>query len=118
MIKIRLKISSVNDTTYKQVVLRKFFNMVFFSADGKKLTIYTATVFGGMHEVSGSQEKGKLMPKYEKAGCILRFEYEIDNLRETGKEKLSIKFVNLTESFCKQTKYIEKVWGRDRKSVV
>mgnify|MGYP001047784573 CR=1 FL=1 len=115
MIKIRLKISSVNDTTYKQVVLRKFFNMVFFSADGKKLTIYTATVFGGMHEVSGSQEKGKLMPKYEKAGCILRFEYEIDNLRETGKEKLSIKFVNLTESFCKQTKYIEKVWGRCEK---
>ncbi len=36
MIKVRLKISSVNDTTYKQVVLRKFFNMVFFSADGKK----------------------------------------------------------------------------------
>lgn len=112
MINIRLKISSVNDTTYKQVILRKFFNMVFFSADGKKLTSYTATVFGGIHEVSSSQEKGKLMPKYKKEVCILKFEYEIDNLRETDKEKFSIKFGNLTESFCKQTECIEKVWGK------
>ena len=44
MIHIRLKISNVNDVEYEKIVLRKFFNMVFFSEDGKKLIIYTATV--------------------------------------------------------------------------
>lgn len=113
MINIRLKISDVNNTAYKQIILRKFFNMVFFSADGKKLTIYTATVFGGMHENSGQTTGDGLISMYdEKAKCILRFQYEIENLRKTEKEKLLIEFKDLTKNFYKQTEHIEKVWGK------
>lgn len=108
MINIRLKISNVNNRVYKQVILRKFFNMVFFSADGKKLTIYTATVFGGMS--NQNQKDEKLIPTYEKKmECTLKFQYEIKDA------EASIQFSDLTESFCKQTNYIESVWGKCEK---
>ena len=60
---IRLRIFNPNNVQYEKIILRKFFNMVFFSEDGKKLTIYTATVFGGMQNGQEIKE-GKLIPEY------------------------------------------------------
>ncbi len=105
MIHIRLKISNVNDVEYEKIVLRKFFNMVFFSEDGKKLIIYTATVFGGMHEGREVKDR-KFVPTYRAGSeCILNFQYAIEG------EQFSVKFEDLTKSFCEQTEYVGKVWG-------
>lgn len=104
---IRLKISNVNDVKYEKIILRKFFNMVFFSEDGKKLTVYTATVFGGMHG-AGEIKDRKFVPAYcAESECILNFQYEIDG----DEDQPSIKFDDLTKSFFEQTEYVGKVWG-------
>ena len=109
MVHIRLKISNATDVEYEKIILRKFFNMVFFSEDGKKLTIYTATVFGGMHN-AGEPKDRKFIPTYcTGSECILNFQYEIEG------EQFSVKFEDLTKSFCEQTDYVGKVWGKCEK---
>lgn len=109
MPRITLRISNPNNVQYEKIILRKFFNMVFFSEDGKKLTVYTATVFGGMQNTQDVQD-GKLIPKYcDKVKCTLQFQYEMDD------KQASVTFQDLTESFWKQIDYVEKVWGKCKK---
>ena len=106
---IRLKISNLNDSVYKGIILRKFFNMVFISEDGKTLTIYTATVFGGMKEPIKSGES-IIKPSYDSRNdCSLKFEYEDEN------GNIDVSFEDLTQSLWKQPDCIEKVWGKYEK---
>lgn len=105
MAHITLKISNPNNVQYEKMILRKFFNMIFFSEDGKKLSIYTATVFGAMQKGQDVQD-GKLIPRYIKnTKCTLKFQYEFDD------EQVTISFQDLTESFWAQKEFIEGVWG-------
>ena len=95
---VKLKISNPNNSDYPVIILRKFFNMIFIDHNGKKLHIYTATVFGGADRQCGSDgNKLKGLPKPEelpepkchdgdknRGMCSLRFEYEIESKNQTG----------------------------------
>lgn len=107
---IRLKISNLNDSVYKGIILRKFFNMIFLSEDGKTLTIYTATVFGGM-KTPVAQSETIMKPSYDSQNdCSLKFEYESENCNV-----VSVCFEDLTQSLWNQPDCIEKVWGKYEK---
>lgn len=104
MTHIKFEISNPNNNDYKEIVLRKFFNMIFVSPDGKTLRIYTATVFGGSTEEVG---KDNLCCKYHSgAGCSLKFTYS-----SVGNDVRNYKFNDLTASLWKQTDCIAQVWG-------
>lgn len=106
MNKIKLSISNTTDVDYKKVILRKFFNMVFISEDGKKLSIYTAVVFGGMASGEIDQE-GRMIPVYGDNPCKLRFHYSVN---DASPDK--IEFLDVTKSFWDQEDYIKEVWGQ------
>lgn len=103
---IMITLRNEQNGTYPCILLRKFFCMVFIDAKGKKLSLYTATVFGGLTADIDSLTKDTYV-HYEAQKCKLRFEI-CDKESEIIK---SIKISDLTSSFCKQTTHIEKVWG-------
>lgn len=103
---IVLRITNTTDVDYKKVILRKFFNMIFISEDGKKLSVYTAVVFGGMASGVIDQE-GRMMPDYNKKNsCKLRFQYSVNNMKPDKYE-----YLDISDSFWEQEKYIKEVWG-------
>lgn len=105
---IELEISNPNNVAYKSIVLRKFFYMVFIDASGRKIYIYTATVFGGTNEDGGDPLKAYSLIKYNRdAPCSLQFNFTDDN--QDLIEKIS--FFDITDSFCSQHECISKVWG-------
>ena len=61
MDEISLQISNPSNATYKSILLRKFFLMLFIDADGKKIHAYIASVFGGLQgttdENAGTQQR-------------------------------------------------------------
>lgn len=104
MAHIMLEISNPNNNDYKEIVLRKFFNMIFVSPDGKTLRIYTATVFGGSTEPVDPE---KLYCKYHnRTGCSLKFTYSSadNNIK-------NCRFHDLTAKLWKQKDCIAQVWG-------
>lgn len=105
-VEVKLNILNINDSDYKTVILRKFFNMIFISRDGKTLRIYTATAFEG---TTNAKTDEKLIPeplRSQNTSCQLKFSYSI--VGNKGK----IGFENLTDSLLKQTNHLEKVWGK------
>lgn len=107
MADIELKISNPNNNDYPAMVLRKFFHMVFISPDGKKLNIYTATVFGGVRDEGLIEPSNKLVCTYaDKIDCSLKFEYgSSENLIN------SVSVKDLTKELWRQTDFLKKVWG-------
>lgn len=109
MIQIALKISSDNNSCYCDILLRKFFNMAFVSQDGRHLDIYTATVFGGFTSEPNSPYDEPV--KYnDSTACSLRFEYSISSSDEVKELECKICSEDKTQEFCKQSKWIGKVW--------
>ncbi len=105
-IEIKLDILNINDSDYNTVILRKFFNMIFISRDGKTLRIYTATAFEGS---TNSKVDDKTIPEPLRSGntpCQLKFSYNISD------SKGKIEFEDLTDSLLNQTNHLEKVWGK------
>ena len=110
MDEIRLKISNPNNMTYKKILLRKFFYMVFISPDGKKLDVYIATVFGGITQDITELDKIYASVKHDpQEACSLEFTFSAPE--NEGKLIEDISFTNLTDSFCQQPQWIGKVWG-------
>lgn len=105
---VKLKISTSNNTTYPKIILRKFFNMVFISEDGKKLSIYTATVFGGT--IDDKEQNEIPISSYSKDNggmrCSLDFRYDGDIIC-----KKEMKFSDKTESLWEQVACMNQVWG-------
>lgn len=114
MPEIKLKISASNNTTYPKIMLRKFFNMVFISEDGKRLNIYTATVFGAISSAENQEKTSEILNiSYGQNGdmrCALNFQYKGDII---CKDK--VHFEDKTQSLLEQTDYVGKVWGTCRK---
>lgn len=107
--KIVLTITNPNNQDYPCIILRKFFNMVFVEPDGKSLSIYTATVFGGAERCTDKNTVP--MPKCSpNIKCALQFEYSV--ISNNDLKDFAINFEDLTESFCDQTEWISKVWGK------
>lgn len=105
---IKLEISNPNNVAYKSIVLRKFFYMVFIDASGKKICVYTATIFGSTDEDVGDSSKAYSSIKYDSdVPCSLQFNFTDDN--EDLIDKIS--FFDKTDSFCRQHECIGKVWG-------
>lgn len=108
MDEIKLAITSPNNFTYKRIVLRKFFYMIFIDANGKKLYAYIATVFGGLtKEIDDLDKACKEIENVPGEDCTLTFEI-VEN--DDVVEKVNIN--DITDSFFQQTQYIEKVWGK------
>lgn len=109
MSEIELKISASNNATYPKIMLRKFFNMVFISEDGKKLNIYTATVFGAISSAENQGEANTIPDiSYDQSNmrCALNFQYKGDSICED-----KVRFEDKTQSLWEQTNYVSKVWG-------
>ncbi|MCI9141091.1 MAG: hypothetical protein HFH87_00545 [Lachnospiraceae bacterium] len=121
MDEIRLKISNPINMTYKKILLRKFFYMVFISADGKKLDVYIATVFGGITQDITELDKIYSSVQHDpQDACSLEFAFFTPE--NDGKLIEKVSFTNLTDSFCQQPQWIGKVWGAcesytDQKSI-
>ncbi len=121
MEEIRLKISNPNNMTYKKILLRKFFYMVFISPDGKKLDIFIATVFGGItQDIQEPDEIYASVRHDSQDACSLEFSFS--SSENDSKLIEGISFADLTDSFCRQTQWIAKVWGSctpysDQKSI-
>ena len=81
--------------------------MVFIDADGQKLYLYIASVFGGTTEDYLTPEEAYVSIKHkDSTSCSLDFEFSSTNHLID-----KIEFSDLTASFCDQPDYIEKVWG-------
>lgn len=120
---VTLKISSPHNDTYPTTILRKFFNMVFVDHKGKRLHIYTATVFGGANGVYADEAR-KNLPKPANLDiktrkiCSLRFKYEVQDEDNSG-EPVFIEckqISNITKDFIEGKKpksldQIKQVWG-------
>lgn len=104
--KIDFNISNINNSDYKTVILRKFFNMIFVSRDGKTLRIYTATMFEGSENPKGDNTSIPEPSKNKKNTCKLKFSYNIDSSVYN-----EVSFEDLTSSLFEQTDCLEKVWG-------
>lgn len=111
MDEIKLRISNLTNDTYKSIVLRKFFYMIFIDANGRKLYMYIASVFGGNTEEQTDPQKAYTSIKHHKTTpCSLDFEL-ITNKSEEESVIENVRVINLTSSFCGQDKEISKVWG-------
>lgn len=96
--------------SYKSVLLRKFFCMVFIDTSGQKLDIFIATVFGGIKkEIQNTDEVYSSVQHDPNFSCSLQFEFS-----SGSDEKLikNIVFDDKTLSFWEQTPCIEKIWGK------
>lgn len=115
MDEIRLRISNLaNNMTYKKILLRKFFYMVFIDVNGRKLYVYIATVFGGiMQDVDSLDEICRSVQHESGNPCSLQFEFTSPGDNEKLIE--SVVFKDLTQSFWDQSSCIEKVWGKCQK---
>lgn len=108
MDEIKLVISNPNNLIYKCIVLRKFFYMIFIDANGRKLYMYIASVFGGTTESVDQPEKAYISVRNDASTqCSLNFEFLSSN---SIVEKFNV--TNITDSFFDQKQYIEKVWGK------
>ena len=117
MDEIGLQISNPSNTTYKSILLRKFFLMMFIDADGKKIHIYIASVFGGLQgtpdkSANTQQRMESLLPvKHDsKDQCYLMFKFSSNNDLID-----SVSFEEKTDSFCEQSEWISKVWGKNER---
>lgn len=105
---ITLTISNGSNQTHPAILLRKFFAMVFIEPGGKKLNIFIATVFGGVADDKKMRD-GFPLVNYDKGpnkNCYLDFKFQSKVLAKDG-----YRVENLTDSFCSQTRMIQKVWG-------
>ena len=111
MDEIVLKIRNKANEDYPEILLRKFFYMAFLNERECSVDVFIASVFGGVHEVEKNGPKGGKLPvsNYRiSKDCSLEFQFSSNNIIErTGIE-------DLTTSFCNQTDWIEKVWGKPK----
>lgn len=111
MANIELIISNINNKTYEEIILRKFFQMVFISPNGKKLTLYTATIFGGMtKKLPEGSTTGPVAAYGGHNNCKLKFQFI------SGDSQIkSITSKNFTKELWTQISRMERVWGQCRK---
>ena len=106
---IRLTISNGSNQAHPEILLRKFFAMVFIDTDGKKLDIFIATVFGGIADNGKKLQDGFPFVNYDKDShkkCFLNFTFQSKILAESHVE-------DVTDRFCQQTSEIKRVWCDD-----
>lgn len=105
---VTLTISNGSNQAHPAILLRKFFAMVFIEPGGKKLSIFIATVFGGVAD-NKKMRDGFPLVNYDKGpdkNCYLSFKFQSKLLTKDGYHA-----ENITDSFCAQAKMIKKVWG-------
>lgn len=84
--------------------------MIFISPNGKKLTIYTATVFGGVKEKTGTSMMNVPCAKYGgSSNCCLKFSYSSDKYIK------EISFEDVTKKLWVQADRMSLVWGKCEK---
>ena len=107
MDEIKLTISNPNNVVYKCIVLRKFFYMIFIDANGRKLYMYIATVFGGTTKDVDPEAAYCNIVNDPGIACSLNFELSSNSgiIARTS-------VTDITKSFFEQSEYIEKIWGK------
>lgn len=104
---ITLTISNGSNQAHPAILLRKFFAMVFIEPGGKKLSIFIATVFGGVADDAKTRD-GFPLVNYDKdpdKNCFLNFKFQSKTLSKSG-----CCVSDITDSFCHQTEQIGRVW--------
>ena len=91
------RINNVNSENYKNLILRKFFQITFVSESFKHVDIYTAIVVGGGDDNNISK---------------LRNDFKVE-VAFSSTEKSSIKHYNLTGDFLNEIQCIRAVWGHE-----
>ena len=106
---IKLIISNGSNQTHPEILLRKFFAMVFIDTTGKRLDIFIATVFGGVADNKKKMQDGLPFVNYDKdrqKKCFLNFKFQSKILAKS-------RVKNVTDHFCQQTSEIRRVWCDD-----
>lgn len=115
---ITFSIRNVTSDLVNNVMLRKFFQMVFMGNDKKSLHIYTATVVGASNE-SLTEDQSKFVSDLENLKAFsMQFEFAVGS--NDSNEILKIHHEDLTESehgFLKDIDCIRKVWGQKCKII-
>lgn len=103
---IKLKISNGSSASYSEILLRKFFAMVFIDSGGKKLDVFIATIFGGVADPAQNKD-GFPLANYGQTTntCFLNFAFE-----SHGVSVQDSQITDITDSFCRQKDKIKSVW--------
>lgn len=118
---ITYSIKNVTSELVKQIMIRKFFQMVFVGNDKKSLHIYTATVLGASDEdVEDSEDCNSnaaeaFISDFEKLNQFrMRFEFAVGNLDDNEVESICHEDLTVNDeySFLNEVKCIQNVWGK------
>ncbi len=117
---ITYSIENVTDELVKNVLLRKFFQMVFVGDDRKSLHIYTATVLGALDQISfpPSAQESLVSDLGKYSALRLKFEFAIGS-NDTN-EVVSIINEDITDckkGFLDEVDCVQKVWGAQCKII-
>lgn len=132
-IQVELLIRNNDNYSFPEIIMRKFFNMIFISGNGKEMNIYTALAFNkkDSNDVNSinSNNKNKrtdnnkkdntLVSGLDDNDCSIKFKYSVknSNFSENDNNVVKISYENLTDSLFIQHKTLEKVWATgDEKS--
>ena len=115
---ITFSIRNVTSDLVNNVMLRKFFQMVFMGNDKKSLHIYTATIVGASNESTTEAQPNFVSDLENLKAFSMQFEFAVGS--NDSNEILKIHHEDLTESehgFLKDIDCIRKVWGQKCKII-
>lgn len=104
---LRSSIQVVNE--YKQIMFRKFFQILFINEDMKSIDIYTAIIVGGANRNSEHEEYRNYYSQIEK-GFAIKFNFDLD-LGSKSNSDYTVTHKDYTDSFFKQIEKTRKIWG-------
>ena len=107
------------------VLLRKFYQVVFVNEDLKKISIYTTTIIGKISEnntfltsdkknSSQSEDDDFIDTEFDEKLCIKIMFQAIDSLKKIKSDSLEkITHEDMTHDFYKQESVIKTIWGKN-----
>ncbi len=112
-------IQNSTSESVKNVILRKFFQMVFMSDDRKSLHIYSASVLGASNDDVAEDNKSLISDLEQVKQFRMRFEFSVAAI--DNNEIVEIRHEDITSGehgFLNEIECIRKVWGDKCKTIV
>lgn len=108
---IILQLTNVNNATVKGINLKKFFPIIFFNENMKRIDIYVASVIGGEENVASISKADEFI-----SGLNSDFNLKFDVIIKNQRGEATITHKNLTTQFIEQIEKTKMIWGEDSKS--
>jgi len=112
---IKCKVTNVASETYKNIMFRKFFQIIFFNENMKRIDIYSATVFGGNSKSTEEVDFCNFNSEIDKEFRI-KFEFIVDE-DSSNKDNVTITNEDCSDSFLKQVSKTKRIWGKYSREV-